>query len=265
MSSRTILAIGAHLDDAFIGVGGALVQAAKAGDRVVIVTLVGDFSTRPQTRGQEAETIAELMAISGRYGFEHRLLGQGYHQVNGADRELKAELGAIVDELQPDVGFIHEHTDHWTDHREGHELAHDAMIFPHGLSSNRNARYTPLIYAYSATPLQTYGFRPDTFFDVGDVIVEYMDLIRAVDACGWRQTPEEMVVGRLELADVGHDIGLAGREAPTLTIKLSAHGWLKLGDCIRDGDLGGCRFGIGVRTVWSTGAAQPFAGAETGR
>src|SRR5690349_9536444 len=52
---KTFLAVGAHMDDAELHHGGVLIQAAQAGHRVVIVTVVSDFSTWQRTKGREAE------------------------------------------------------------------------------------------------------------------------------------------------------------------------------------------------------------------
>ena len=237
--SRTILAIGAHLDDAFIGAGGVLLQAAKAGCRVVIVTVVSDFSTRVQTRGQETLTVKDLLALSEARGFEHRLLGYPYHQVDASDMGLKKELAAISVECRPDVAFIHHDQDHWPDHAACAKLGQDAVMFTHGLTADLTQRSCPLVYAFDLTPRQTYAFTPDVFYDVGDVLGEFMDLILAVDACAWRKDEGSSVTAEFR------NVGPGNRP-----IRLSHHGLSRLGDCIRFGDLAGCRFALGFRTVW---------------
>src|SRR5438876_8831734 len=42
---KTFLAVEGHMDDAEIGCGGLLIQAARAGHRVVIVTVASDYTT----------------------------------------------------------------------------------------------------------------------------------------------------------------------------------------------------------------------------
>ena len=51
--SKTILAIGAHLDDAEWGSGGVLLNAAKKGNRVVIVTTIGSLENFPSTANKK--------------------------------------------------------------------------------------------------------------------------------------------------------------------------------------------------------------------
>ncbi len=53
--SLTILAVGAHMDDVEIGVGGILCQAVQAGHRFVSVVVASDHSTWKITAGHEEE------------------------------------------------------------------------------------------------------------------------------------------------------------------------------------------------------------------
>ena len=48
------------MDDAEIGAGGVLIQAARAGHRVVIVTVVSDYRTWLPTVGREEATKRDL-------------------------------------------------------------------------------------------------------------------------------------------------------------------------------------------------------------
>lgn len=80
MYKKTILAIGAHIDDVIICVGGFLIQAVQKSHRVVIISIISNFSTRFQTKGKEKETIDNLMQLSSKYNLEYRILGRPYHQ-----------------------------------------------------------------------------------------------------------------------------------------------------------------------------------------
>jgi|GEM_PF-1733569 len=235
----TILAIGAHADDAYIGAGGVLLQAVRAGCRVVIITAVSDFSNRLRTRGQEQATLDEARALSEQYGFEQHFLGLPYHQVNAADMDLKKRISAIAADVRPDVTLIHHDQDYWPDHVACAKLGFDAVMFTHGLTDDLTQSYCPLVLAYDATPRQTITFTPDVFYDVTDVMPDYMELILKIDSILNRVSAESLVQAQFAMT-----------APPSAPMRLSAHGKLRLADCLRHGDLGGCPFGQGFRTVW---------------
>src|SRR5579862_4722594 len=160
--AKTILAIGAHADDSEIGVGGLLLQAAQAGWRVVLVTVVGGFDSWALTQGHAEETKRDLTAVARKYGFEKRILDYPYHVIDGGDLELKRELAKIYLELKPEIAFTHQPDDLWPDHVACSKAAQDAVLFAHGLSGDVNAPRCPLVYAYVVTPMQTTHFEEDT-------------------------------------------------------------------------------------------------------
>jgi LmbE family N-acetylglucosaminyl deacetylase len=236
---KTFLAIGAHMDDAEIGAGGVLIQAARAGHRVVIVTVVSDYTTWLPTRGREEQTKRDLLALAKRFGFEKRFLDYPYHQIDGGDLDLKRKLAAIYVELKPDVAFIHHHEDRWPDHVACARAGQDALLFSHGLSSDLSIQRCPLIYAYDVTPAQTYHFEPDAFYDVTPVMAEYIELIAGTDGCLSGKPVEEVV---------RHELRMLG--SPDEPLRLSGHGFLRLADCVRFGQHAHCRYALGFRTVW---------------
>jgi len=236
---KTILAIGAHMDDAEIGAGGVLIQAARAGHRVVIVTVVSDYRTWLPTVGREEQTKRDLTALAQRFGFEKRFLDYPYHQIHSGDVELKRKLAEIHAELKPDIAFIHHDEDHWPDHVASGQASHDALLFAHGLSHDMAIQRCPLIYAYDVSPAQTYHFEPDVYYDVTEVMPAYMDLLAGTDSClSGRPVPE---VVQYEFRTVG---------ATSAAIPLSGHGLSRFADCVRFGQRANCRFAIGFRTVW---------------
>ncbi|MBI4621819.1 MAG: hypothetical protein HY736_01200, partial [Verrucomicrobia bacterium] len=101
--------------------------------------------------------------------------GGKYHQTT-ANLELKRTLADIYVELKPDVCLISHYEDHWPDHRESGLAAKDAFLFSHGLSTHDLTPHrAKLILACGVTPVQTYHFEPDVYYDVSDVMPEYMD------------------------------------------------------------------------------------------
>jgi LmbE family N-acetylglucosaminyl deacetylase len=236
---KTFLAVGAHMDDAEIGAGGVLIQAARAGHRVVVVTVVSDYSTWLPTVGREEQTRCDLVALAQKYGFEKRFLDYPYHQIHGGDLDLKRKLAEIYVELKPDVAFIHHDEDHWPDHVACGQASHDALLFAHGLSHDLTIQRCPLIYAYDVSPSQTYHFEADVYYDVTDVMPDYMELVAGTDSCLSGQTVEEMV--RYEFRTLGQ---------ASQTLRLSGHGLVRFADCVRFGQRAECRFALGFRTVW---------------
>lgn len=72
--ARTLVAIGAHMDDAYYGVGPLLHRAARDGHRAVIITVVSDFATWQHTLGREAQTRKDLLALAEKWGCEQVFL-----------------------------------------------------------------------------------------------------------------------------------------------------------------------------------------------
>jgi LmbE family N-acetylglucosaminyl deacetylase len=248
---KTILAVGAHMSDAELGAGGVLIQAARAGHRVVIVTVVSDFRSWLPTVGHEEETKRKLLALAERYGFEKRFLDYPYHQIHGGDVGLKRKLAEIYVEVKPQVAFIHHVEDHWPDHVACGQACHDAFLFSHGLSHDMHEHRCPLIYSYTVTPGETYRFEPDVYYDVGDVMSDYMELLIGCDSCDLVQPVEKVVQ---------HEFRTLGKSPQT--IRLSPHGVIKLADCLRFGNIAGCRFAMGFRTVWGRRRGEDLFGKE---
>src|ERR1700733_14763092 len=74
----TILAIGAHMDDAEGGIGSILISAVQAGHRVVVVVAVSDLGSWRPTIGREEQCKADQLALAKRFGWEKRFLGYPY-------------------------------------------------------------------------------------------------------------------------------------------------------------------------------------------
>jgi len=239
--SGTILAIGAHMDDCENGVGGILIDAVRRGYRVVTVTVVSDFSTWQHTLGREERVREDLLALAERFGYEKRFLDYPYHQV-APDLELKKRLAAIHEEVRPDLGFVHCATDHWPDHAAVGIAAKDALLFAHGLSGNLQSPQCPRVFAYNATPHQTYRFEPDFFHDVAPVMQDWLDLVIGTDCCLAGCAPEQLTYHTVTVTDP------AGSELSRL--RCSGHGWLRLAQCATWGHQAASPYALGLETLW---------------
>jgi LmbE family N-acetylglucosaminyl deacetylase len=166
--SKTLLAIGAHMDDSEWGAGGLMLQAVAAGMRVVIVQAVSDYSNWPPTQGREKRVEAGVRKIAADMGVEKIYLGYKYHYVP-ADVELKIRLAKIVDEVKPDIAILMAENDHWTDHANIARAGKDAVLFAHGYLA-RNVKKPRFLLTHAVGANQTFDFRPDIFIDTTDVI-----------------------------------------------------------------------------------------------
>ena len=54
--AKTILGIGAHYDDCIFGISGTLLKAVRKNHRVVILSLIGDYSKAKRQLGWEPRT-----------------------------------------------------------------------------------------------------------------------------------------------------------------------------------------------------------------
>lgn len=236
---KTFLAVQGHLDDALIGCGGVLIQAAKAGHRVVVVTVASDYSSWGATVGREERCKQEQIELGRIFGYETRFLDGKYHQTVGTDLELKKKLAEIYVELKPDAAFISHHEDHWPDHSGSGLAAKDAFLFSHGLSHDLKQYRCPLILAFKVTPHQTYHFEPDVFYDVTGVMPEYVDLIGRIEAIRTDRTFDQ---------ETKYEFRKLGREPRTMA--LTSHAVIRLAEALCWGSITGCEYAVGFKTVY---------------
>jgi N-acetylglucosamine malate deacetylase 1 len=166
--AKTILGIGAHYDDCPFGIAGTLLKAVRKNHRVVILSLIGDYSNWPPVAGRDRELVPGSIAIAKEYGAEMRFLSFASmrYDVNEANKRAVAEA---IAEIQPDVAFLLWPHDSHTDHEVASELAKTALR--HGgrlLPSARPFKTPQRIYQYDNGPRHTIGFEPDTFVDISD-------------------------------------------------------------------------------------------------
>src|SRR5436309_2347609 len=70
--AKTLLAIGAHYDDCIYGIPGILLQAVRKHYRVVVLSLIGDYSNWSPTRGREESFVKGVVEVGKEYGAELR-------------------------------------------------------------------------------------------------------------------------------------------------------------------------------------------------
>jgi LmbE family N-acetylglucosaminyl deacetylase len=166
--SKTILGIGAHYDDCIFGISGTLLKAVRKNHRVVILSLIGDYTNWPPAQGREKEIVQGTIDISKEYGAEFRFLdfaGSKYEVTEATKRAVAEALAKI----EPDVAFhLWPHDSH-SDHEVAAQLAkvalqHGDRLLPRGARFKRPSR----TFLYDNGPRHTIGFEPDTFVDITD-------------------------------------------------------------------------------------------------
>ena len=243
----TLLAVGAHMDDAEGGMGSILISAVQAGHRVVVVVTVSDYTTWGPTIGREAQCKADQLALAKRFGYEKRFLDYPYHQFP-ADNAAKKKLAEIYNELKPDITFVHNPDDHWPDHANSGLAAKDAVLFPHGYTANLNAPRCPRVFAFCSGPNQTIKFEPDFFVDATPVMSRYLELIAGADAC---------LNGKPAAEQIGYEArNLKSGEV----LRMSQHGWHRYCLCVTWGaqNGGGMTYGLGLKTLWGPRDGRPL-------
>ncbi len=167
---KTILGIGAHYDDCVFGISGTLLKAVRKNHRVVILSLIGDYSNWKPAVGRENEIVEGTVRLAKDHGVEMRMLdftGMRF-DVNLATKVAVTE--AIV-EIQPDVAFMLWPHDQHPDHEVASALSKvalghgDRLLDPNDAKRFRGPSRT---FQFDNGPRHTIGFEPNTFVDVTD-------------------------------------------------------------------------------------------------
>ena len=237
--AKTLLIVGAHADDCEIGAGGIMLQAIKAGIRVVTVVVVSDFTTWAATKDRAASTKEHFDSIARKYGYEKRWLDYPYHVIDGGDLDLKQRLARIYNEIRPETCFVHHDEDHFPDHVSCGHAAKAACLFSHGLSGDLNAPRIERVMSYAITPWQTYHFAADVYYDITSEMADYMNLLNELDSAYLRIDMKDVITH--EVADL---------RDPTRNLRLGSHSFTKYAECVQHGNRAGSLYANGFKHLW---------------
>ncbi len=163
--AQTLLAIGAHYDDCVFGVPGVLVKAARKGWRVVILTLIGDYTNFAPARDRSEALKEGCTAICGDYGAEMRFLDFKGHRF-GVTEETQLAVARAVAEVRPDAALVLWPHDRHGDHGPAARLSEVALRHAGPLLEDFGYQPPRRLYAYDNGPRHTIAFEPDTYVDV---------------------------------------------------------------------------------------------------
>lgn len=163
--TRTLLAIGAHYDDCPFGIPGTLLRAVQKHQRVVILSLIGDYTNWPPVKGREQGLLDLSKQLAKERGIEMRFLpwkSLGFEPT----LETKRAVAEVVADVKPDTAFMLWPRDRHPDHEAASAICHAALYQPARLLGRDEVKSPSRVYWYDNGPGHTIGFEPDTYVDV---------------------------------------------------------------------------------------------------
>jgi len=165
---KTILALGAHYDDCIFGIPGILLKAVNQGHRVVIISILGDYSNWKKVEGYEKDIVKNTIALCKDFGVEKRFLD--FKSMNfEVDTSSQRIVAQAVAEVRPDIAFMLWSNDRSVPHQRAAQLSKSGLLFGDYLLNNSMPfKRASRVYEYDNGPRHTIDFEPNTFVDITD-------------------------------------------------------------------------------------------------
>ena len=142
-----ILAIGSHPDDIEFGCGGTLLRYSEEGHSVYVYVLTkGSLGGDPEIRRAEQEKAAKVLGAKGLF------IGEYEDTRISVDKELIGDIEQMVNQIGPEVVFVHFGQDTHQDHRNLCSAVTSAT------------RFIPTVLFYEGP--STQHFFPAVFVDI---------------------------------------------------------------------------------------------------
>jgi len=196
MERKTIVGVGAHMDDLWYGMGGLALKAVRKGHRVIFINTVGDYTNWPVTRGRESEIKAKVKGFAIDKGITIHFLDYKYEHVPD-DIDILKKLAEHFDEINPDLIFLHWYDDTNRDHwKSGVATLYSGLHRPCFLEREPSGSPSE-VYAFQLDA-QCRSFIPNVYVDITETLPDVLEVLAAIDHIYAEYTKADCVKARVE-------------------------------------------------------------------
>jgi LmbE family N-acetylglucosaminyl deacetylase len=201
---ESILVVGAHPDDAEIGVGGTLAAYAARQHRALMVNVRVPGGHNDGCHETRSRRFDEATRAAGILGVEMITFG-----LERTDIRPNSRLVGVIERLLENVQPTEVYT-HWVGDSHPEHVALTQAV----LAATRHNRHS--VFMYEATipgGITEHSFRPQRFVDISNTIEEKMDSLASYETQVARYGPGWLEAVRGRAAHRGFQIGRAYAEA----------------------------------------------------
>ena len=172
-SKLNVVVLGAHPDDADLKVGGTAILLAKAGHKVLFVSITNGHSGHHLHKGKELAVIRKKEAAEAgkRFGVEYRVLDNPDGELIPS-LEVRRQIIQIIREWDADYVIGHRPNDYHPDHRNASVLMQDAaymVIVPNVVPQAAPLKKNPVFLYMEDRFQKPQAFQPDICVDISSV------------------------------------------------------------------------------------------------